>query len=162
MAHAQDVSKGNRGQYMQQHLRRLQILQQHLCTHLRADDVLHLVPCRAPAPSPEAKVSEASEAGAHSETKEATASEAVALIPDSAVITVTGSRHIVHPFSTAVSSVSCMCILACKLLTCGQCRPCMSLPHPFCFRIAAAHTAGCRIRWLGFPRVLGQSCPPPL
>lgn len=117
MAYAEDVSKADRGQYMQQHLRRLQILQQHLSTHNRADNVLNLVPCRAPAPSPDTKESEASEAGAHSETKEATASEAVALIPDSAVITVIRSRRVVHRPSTAVSSGWCTCILACKVVT---------------------------------------------
>lgn len=108
MAYAEDVSKEDRGQHMQQHLRRLQILQQHLSTHNRADNVLHLVSCRAPAPSSDAKESEASEAGAHSETKEATASEAVALIPDSAVITVTCSRRVFHcPASQSLQNGAC-------------------------------------------------------
>lgn len=85
MAQAEGVNEqGHR--HMQQHLRRLQMLQQHLSTHKPVAHELNLVPCRAPAS--DAQEAEASEADAHSDTKVATASEAVALIPDSAVITV--------------------------------------------------------------------------
>lgn len=114
MAHAEGVKKHGHG-YMQRHLRRLQVLQQHLSTYNPVAQELKLNTCRAPALDSDAKHAEASEANSH--TKVATASEAVALIPDSAVITVRCSRILLLRYLNRISLPACKCILACKLVT---------------------------------------------
>lgn len=126
MTHVEDGKKHGHGYgQMQQYLRRLQVLQQHLSTVNPVDQELKLTPCRTPAWRSDAKHAEASKANSHSDTKVATASEAVALIPDSAVITVTHSRLALLGYLHRISLQACMCILACKLPR-KHLRPCMS------------------------------------
>ena len=160
MAQAEGVNRQGHG-HMQQHLRRLQVLQQHLSTHKPVAHELNSVPCKAR--DSNAQQAEASEAHAHSDTKVATASQAVALIPDSAVITVRRSRPVLLGYRYRTSFQACMCMCVCKLVTCvKRCKALHVFDTGLCSTLTLAPIAGCRICWLRLSRVLSQGRPPSL